>query len=157
MVGVAGFEPAASWTRTKRDTKLRHTPIDPNIIMRNVLFVKYRGYFSKPRGIGLSRGDGMSYRIVYGSDKNPVKIKQGGGSRIRMLTALCFLLFCLMVSAVWPQGKSILQEMLLPGEMSASEIAFCVMMDDLRVGESLKDSVTVFCQSVIQNEIQTEN
>ena len=26
MVGVAGFEPAASWTRTKRDTKLRHTP-----------------------------------------------------------------------------------------------------------------------------------
>ena len=27
MVGVAGFEPAASWTRTMRDTKLRHTPI----------------------------------------------------------------------------------------------------------------------------------
>ena len=27
MVGVSGFEPEASWTRTKRDTKLRHTPI----------------------------------------------------------------------------------------------------------------------------------
>ena len=26
MVGVAGLEPAASWSRTKRDTKLRHTP-----------------------------------------------------------------------------------------------------------------------------------
>ena len=26
MVGVPGFEPGASWTRTKRDTKLRHTP-----------------------------------------------------------------------------------------------------------------------------------
>ena len=26
MVGVWGFEPQASWTRTKRDTKLRHTP-----------------------------------------------------------------------------------------------------------------------------------
>ena len=25
-VGVSGFEPEASWTRTKRDTKLRHTP-----------------------------------------------------------------------------------------------------------------------------------
>ena len=33
LVGVAGFEPAASWTRTKRDTKLRHTPIDQYIIM----------------------------------------------------------------------------------------------------------------------------
>ena len=28
MVGVPGFEPGASWTRTKRDTKLRHTPMD---------------------------------------------------------------------------------------------------------------------------------
>ena len=28
MVGVPGFEPGASWTRTKRDTKLRHVPID---------------------------------------------------------------------------------------------------------------------------------
>ena len=26
VVGVPGFEPGASWTRTKRDTKLRHTP-----------------------------------------------------------------------------------------------------------------------------------
>jgi hypothetical protein len=125
--------------------------------MRNVLFVKYRRYFSKPRGIGLSRGDGMSYRIVYGPDKYPVEKKHGGGSRIRMLTALCFLLFCLTVSVVWPEGSAILQGLLLPGEMSASEMAFCVLMDDLRMGEPLKDSVTVFCQSVIQNEFQTEN
>ena len=27
LVGVSGFELEASWTRTKRDTKLRHTPI----------------------------------------------------------------------------------------------------------------------------------
>ena len=27
VVGVSGFEPEASWTRTKRDTKLRHTPL----------------------------------------------------------------------------------------------------------------------------------
>ena len=26
MVGVAGFEPTASWSRTKRATKLRYTP-----------------------------------------------------------------------------------------------------------------------------------
>lgn len=26
VVGVWGFEPQASWSRTKRDTKLRHTP-----------------------------------------------------------------------------------------------------------------------------------
>ena len=38
LVRVAGFEPTASWTRTKRDTKLRHTRIDYHIdynIIRN--------------------------------------------------------------------------------------------------------------------------
>ena len=33
LVGAPGFEPGASWTRTKRDTKLRHAPIDQVIIM----------------------------------------------------------------------------------------------------------------------------
>ena len=36
MVGVSGFEPEASWTRTKRDTKLRHTPI------AQIVFNKHR-------------------------------------------------------------------------------------------------------------------
>ena len=33
LVGVPGFEPGASWTRTKRDTKLRHTPIVTAILL----------------------------------------------------------------------------------------------------------------------------
>ena len=40
MVGVSGFEPEASWTRTKRDTKLRHTPAYPIIIRRKRRDVK---------------------------------------------------------------------------------------------------------------------
>lgn len=43
MVGVTGFEPMASWSRTKRDTKLRHTPKDSkNYIL---LFQKKQGLF----------------------------------------------------------------------------------------------------------------
>ena len=44
MVGVPGFEPGASWTRTKRDTKLRHTPKILFIIMNfpgNVKVCRY--------------------------------------------------------------------------------------------------------------------
>ena len=40
LVGVSGFEPEASWTRTKRDTKLRHTPLAENIIMKFTCLVK---------------------------------------------------------------------------------------------------------------------
>lgn len=32
MVGAEGFEPSASWTRTMRDTKLRHAPIKSQLI-----------------------------------------------------------------------------------------------------------------------------
>ena len=33
LAGVSGFEPEASWSRTKRDTKLRHTPKCFSIIL----------------------------------------------------------------------------------------------------------------------------
>ena len=29
LVGVAGFEPAASWSQTKHSTKLSYTPMEP--------------------------------------------------------------------------------------------------------------------------------
>ncbi len=34
MVGVAGLEPAASWSRTKHATKLRYTPTTQEIFYR---------------------------------------------------------------------------------------------------------------------------
>ena len=34
MVGVAGFEPTASSSRTKRATKLRHTPLEATTAYR---------------------------------------------------------------------------------------------------------------------------
>ena len=33
MVGVAGFEPTASSSRTKRATKLRHTPVGASLTL----------------------------------------------------------------------------------------------------------------------------
>lgn len=44
LVGVAGLEPAASWSRTKRDTKLRHTPKAWTIISIFAYFVKSKKY-----------------------------------------------------------------------------------------------------------------
>ena len=53
MVRVAGFEPTASWTRTKRDTKLRHTRITLIIIASYSGSVKWksrRGKIMRRRG-----------------------------------------------------------------------------------------------------------
>ena len=47
MVGVTGFEPTASWSRTKRATKLRYTPTyrlsDININL-NLRYISYHTY-----------------------------------------------------------------------------------------------------------------
>ena len=51
LVGVSGFEPEASWTRTKRDTKLRHTPITRSIIVKFLFLVKCMTGFSYNREI----------------------------------------------------------------------------------------------------------
>ena len=56
LVGVAGFEPAASWTRTKRDTKLRHTPI---------AYVLYRKFRILSRGRFLCFGQEKSNNAAH--------------------------------------------------------------------------------------------
>lgn len=39
MVGVRGFEPPASWSRTKHSTKLSHTPKKPiRILTASILY-----------------------------------------------------------------------------------------------------------------------
>ena len=38
MVGVTGFEPAASSSRTTRATKLRHTPCDARVSLSGDFF-----------------------------------------------------------------------------------------------------------------------
>ena len=151
MVGVAGFEPAASWTRTKRDTKLRHTPIDPNIIMRNHLLVKSCRYFWDRYGNKIVRGDWMGYKIVYGDGPQVRQEKNNISNRLRILTAACFLAFCILVRLFWPEGLVMLRDVMLPVEETVTELAFENMLSDLRAGEPMGDALTAFCREVILN------
>ena len=151
MVGVAGFEPAASWTRTKRDTKLRHTPKDLNIIMRLYPNVKGCQAFLPDFTRRIFRGDGMSYRIVYGGEPLVEHRIHRGRSYIRTMTALAMMLFALAVGQFWPQGKAMLQELLLPGEPTVTEQAFSGLVSDLGRGIKLEDAMAAFCQQIIDN------
>jgi len=119
-----------------------------------VLFVKPCGYFSRSLCVGLSRGDSMGYRIEYGPDRNQVEKGRGTTDRIRAMIAGWLLLFCLLVSAFWPEGSTLLQDVLLPGEKTASEVAFCSFVENLRLGEPLGESVAVFCRTVILDGLE---
>lgn len=53
LVGVSGLEPEASWSRTKRDTKLRHTPSKATVRLYNKFEIKSRGFliFFQKKGV----------------------------------------------------------------------------------------------------------
>ena len=67
---MAGFEPTASWTRTKRDTKLRHTP---NLLIyytdkagkSQVLFHRVREFHPSPRS-GISSFSAFGNHVAHG-------------------------------------------------------------------------------------------
>ena len=91
----------------------------------------------------------MSYRIEYGTAVperfQPRKVKR----HIRTLTALCILLFSLAVGKFWPEGRTVLQHVFLPGEPSVTEQAFSEMISELRDGAAPEEAVVVFCQKMI--------
>lgn len=65
------------------------------------------------------------------------------------MTAGFFLLFCLMVSAFWPEGRKLLQELLWPGDAEVARQAAEVMVQQLRWGEPLADALETFCLTIL--------
>lgn len=90
----------------------------------------------------------MAYRIVYGSDPPIIKQKRPV-LRLQILTALFLLLFTVSVRSIWPEGTAKLQQILIPGELTITQVAMTDMVQSLRDGASLDDAVTAFCHQVI--------
>ena len=93
----------------------------------------------------------MGYRIVYGGEVQKKAIPRKGSGNLRLLTALFMLVFILSVKIWWNEGAEQLRSILIPGELSATEAAFSGLVSDLREGEGIRESVTAFCQMIIQN------
>ena len=63
----------------------------------------------------------MSYRVEYSSSGvKRTQIRQKNG-RALLLTAVCFLIFLLVVGGFWPRGAQALREILLPGDMGRAD------------------------------------
>ena len=93
----------------------------------------------------------MSYRIEYGC-AIPAKFRHPTwGIQLQVLTAVCMILFSLMVGRFWPQGRQVLREYLLPGEPTVTEQAFSGLVQDLSSGMGLEEAVTVFCRQIIDH------
>ena len=155
LVGVSGFEPEASWTRTKRDTKLRHTPITSCIIVKICCIVKCWDDFFQFR---MERecdsytdrgGIDMSYCVEYNPESKKrypsVKTKQ---NKLKIKMMLLLLFFSVVV---YTAVRCDLVYYLIPGQPDVTVAAVSGLVDQIKAGEPMGEAVQCFMETVIQN------
>lgn len=91
----------------------------------------------------------MGYRIVYEGPEYTEPERTNSCGRFRTMVAASFLIFCMGVRLCWPEGTDALRTVFLPADLTVTEEAFMELVDDVRQGHSLGDSVGVFCHRVI--------
>lgn len=94
----------------------------------------------------------MSYRIEYGPEVPTCYRKKRRSGRLQTMTAVCLLLFALLVRSFFPAGMEKLRQLLLPDVHSVVQAAYTEFMRGMNGGQSIGDAFTVFCQHVIDNE-----
>lgn len=93
----------------------------------------------------------MSYRVEYSASgivRKEIKRKNG---RILLLTAVCFLIFLLIVGGFWPRGAQALREMLLPGDSAVTAAAWEELTQELHAGAPVGSAVENFCREIFAN------
>ena len=99
----------------------------------------------------------MSYRIEYGPSSPSSSRNPRHGSRVQTMTAVCLLLFSLLVRSFFPAGTEKLREILLPDSNSVVQSAYHAFLNQMQGGQSVTDAFTVFCQYVISHEEALQN
>lgn len=90
----------------------------------------------------------MAYRIDY--DSNDIRRKRTDSSlRIRTLITVSFLIFAWMAQLLWPAGREQLVNTFLPGDATMTQIAYLNLLERLRQGCGMAESLTVFCREIL--------
>lgn len=89
------------------------------------------------------------YRMIYESG-NSGHVQNGRG-RCVILTAVLFIMFCMAVCIYWPEGKALLQTLLIPGDPETTLQAAEVFAAEVGSGYALSDAVRNFCCALFEN------
>lgn len=86
----------------------------------------------------------MAYRIEYGLPRP--RRREKFPLRLLLLTCFFFVLFLAGVKIFWPEGQARLAQLLLP---TGTRAAFRDLLDALRSGQPVYDSLTAFCREIV--------
>lgn len=89
----------------------------------------------------------MGYQMIYETYKQPQSAVHT--FRLRTMIAVCFLIFSFIVRTFWGPGVEILREAFIPGDPTATQMAFETFLANLQKGENIQVALEVFCESVL--------
>ena len=90
----------------------------------------------------------MSYQIIYGPQKRPLKSTRKNLKRSSMIAGILLIVF-LVTLRVTGYG-SVIWQSILPGDPEITANAFQNMTDALKCGNGLPQAITTFCETVIE-------
>lgn len=91
----------------------------------------------------------MGYRVDYLPIKK-IRGREKRTSRVAALTGICFVLFCILVSSVWPQGADVLRGIVFPGNAAVTVAALDDFALELKSGEEWSSALEAFCRRVME-------
>ena len=98
----------------------------------------------------------MAYRIEYAQNPQYQPPASFSWDRLGRMAVVFFLIFLLATAVFWPDGRLMLQRILLPCDMDVTTAAFGSMLEDIREGESLEVAVEAFCKEIITGAALTD-
>ena len=85
----------------------------------------------------------MGYVIEYGCGSG---VKSRVGKKKRHWPKI-FAVMVVLLTVV--QGRTVLRDLILPGDGAVTAEALQILADDLQAGEPFSDAVTTFCQHIL--------
>ena len=89
----------------------------------------------------------MGYRVRYQAIRK-IRAVEKRKARRTALTALCLLLFIILVNLFWPEGSTYIRQLFIPGDASVTVAAMESLAENLEMGEGIWSAMEKFIREV---------
>lgn len=90
----------------------------------------------------------MSYQIIYGPQKRPIKTSNKRSLRTGVIAGI--FLIAILAALKITGYSNMIQKIILPGDAEVTANAFQNMTNALKNGNGLPQAITTFCETVIE-------
>lgn len=93
----------------------------------------------------------MSYRIFYENEKIVKSIREKKNSAPNYLRNVTIVIWALVAGLILWRNKAVVLDCLIPGDNTVTVAAFAELIENVKGGTGMSDSVAVFCKEILDH------